>query len=141
MNEDLIIIKCVAEFCPLKVAKRFLGNGHPYILQRSRRIIAKFLIALTEMRKAICSLRVPIDHFDFDFDSTKRAFFYLPRFYFFTYELRHVERWHKCGNVPWKKQIMLNYIDVPDFDMMYTRLQLFHLQRRMSRNDIVMIGY
>jgi hypothetical protein len=137
MNEDLL--KSVAEFCPLKVAKRFLGNGHSYILTRSAKIVTKFMITFVEMRKAICSLRVPIDYFDFD--STKRAFFYLPRFYFFTYETRHVERWHKCGNCAWKKQIMLNYIDVSDFDMMYTRLQLFHLQRRMSRNDIVMIGY
>lgn len=73
MNEHLL--KSVAEFCPLKVAKRFLGNGHSYILTRSAKIVTKFMIAFVEMRKAICSLRVPIDHFDFDFDSTKRAFF------------------------------------------------------------------
>lgn len=133
---DDLVLTNVADFCSLEDAQKIFDNHHPYIQNRSVKIITRAIRNFSGMVRETRNLYESPNNRDEEFGHTIWT-----RVYFCLYPKAYSQMWHRSSQAGWKKTVMLKYIHPQDFQRDYTRLELFHLQKRMQLIDMMMIGW
>lgn len=108
-----------------------MKNGHIY---KSNKVINNFMIKSMYIKKKNTMKLNTMDWLSSPYVSSKDISLY----YFFSYPNKLVNEWYKI-NIPWKKRIIQKYSYIDN--EIINKYDLFYLQKQMSKNDIIAIGW